>query len=94
MFVAIKRFFNIKRIKMTASVQSLPQPFTNVQLELLKVFAHQVSDHDLLDLRFMLAQFFAQRAVEAADVAWEKNNWTVADVTRLLNTKLRTPYKK
>ena len=39
------------RIKMTALVQSLPQPFTNVQLELLKVFAHQVSDHDLLDLR-------------------------------------------
>ena len=75
------------------AAQSLFQPFTNVQHELLKVFAHQVSDSDLLELRLVLAQFFAQKATDAADAAWDKNGWTDADAERLINTKLRTSYK-
>ena len=71
---------------MTATIA---QPFTNVQLELLKVFSHQVEDTALLELRQMLAQFFAQRAIAAADTAWDENGWTDADVDRLLTTKLR-----
>jgi hypothetical protein len=77
---------------MTGESQPIKQPFTNVQLELLKVFAHHVSDSDLLELRRLLAQFFAKKAVEAADAAWDKNGWTDTDVDRLLDTKLRTPY--
>lgn len=41
--------------------------FSNTQLELLKVFSHQVSDDDLNDLRLLLAQFFADKAIAAAD---------------------------
>ena len=78
---------------MTAESQPIKQPFSNVQLELLKVFAHHVSDSDLLELRRLLAQFFAKKAVETADAAWDRNGWTDSDVDRLLNTKLRTPYK-
>jgi hypothetical protein len=79
---------------MVPESQPIKQPFSNVQLELLKVFSYQISDSDLIELRRLLAQFFAQKAVEAADAAWEDNNWTDADIERLLNTKLRTPYKK
>ena len=79
---------------MVSDSQSIKQPFSNVQLELLKVFAHNVSDSDLIELRRLLAQFFAKKAVNAADAAWDKNEWTDVDVDRLLNTKLRTPYKK
>ncbi len=79
---------------MASDSQSIKQPFSNVQLELLKVFAHNVSDSDLIELRRLLAQFFAKKAVNAADAAWDKNEWTDVDVDRLLNTKLRTPYKK
>ena len=71
---------------MTATIAQL---FTNVQLELLKVFSHQVEDTALLELRQMLAQFFAQRVIAAADTAWDENGWTDADVDRLLTTKLR-----
>lgn len=78
---------------MASKSQSIQQPFSNVQLELLKVFAHHVSDNDLLELKRLLVQFFSKRAVETADAAWDKNNWTDADVDRLLNTKLRTPYQ-
>ena len=71
---------------MTATI---PQPFTNVQLELLKVFSHQVDDLALAELRQLLAHFFAQRAIIAANMAWDNNSWTDTDVDRLLTTKLR-----
>lgn len=53
---------------MVSPSHSVKQPLSNVQLELLRVFAHQVSDNDLSDLRQMIAEFFAHRAVVAADV--------------------------
>jgi hypothetical protein len=84
----------VKSNDMTTTSSPILQPFTNVQLELLKVFAHQISESDFLDLRTVLVQFFAQRATAAADAAWDKNNQTDADVERLLNTKLLTPYQR
>jgi hypothetical protein len=36
------------------------------------------------------AAFFSQKAVKAADAAWDKNGWSEADVQLLLNTKLRS----
>lgn len=65
----------------------LKQPFTNVQLELLKVFSHQLPDDDLADLRKMLALFFADRLVRQADKVWDDNQWGDQDVDRMLNTK-------
>lgn len=67
--------------------------FSNTQLELLKVFSHQVSDEDLNDLRLLLAQFFAEKAIAAADKVWTDEAWDNAKTTQLLNTKLRTPYR-
>ncbi len=45
----------------------LKQPFTNVQLELLKTFSHQLSESDLIDLKNPLALFFAERLIIQAD---------------------------
>jgi hypothetical protein len=78
---------------MASKSQSIKQPFSNVQLELLKVFAHHVSDNDLIDLRQVLAEFFSKKAITAADTAWDKNGWSETDVQRLLTTKLRKSNK-
>ncbi|MCO6490061.1 MAG: hypothetical protein J5I98_16740 [Phaeodactylibacter sp.] len=67
----------------------IQQPLTNVQLELLKTFAHNLNEEELLQLRKLLANFFAQRAIDAANRAWDEKGWTDEDVDRLLNTKLR-----
>ncbi|MCB0097904.1 MAG: hypothetical protein KDE46_19360 [Caldilineaceae bacterium] len=67
----------------------IQQPFTNVQLELLRTFAHNLNEEELLQLRKLLAEFFAQRAIDAANHAWDERGWTNEDVDRLLNTKLR-----
>lgn len=66
------------------------QPFSNLQLELLKAFTHQLDDRELVELKKMLASFFAKRAVEQANKAWDEKGWTDADVDRMLNTKMRT----
>ena len=70
-------------------MSSIQQPLTNVQLELLKAFSHQLKEEDLFELRKLLVQFFAQKAIAAANKAWDEKGWTDEDVDRLLNTKLR-----
>ncbi|MCB9281229.1 MAG: hypothetical protein H6562_20240 [Lewinellaceae bacterium] len=70
-------------------MSSLQQPLSNVQLELLKAFSHQLKEEDLIELRKLLAQFFAQKAIAAADRTWEERGWNDEEVNQLLNTKLR-----
>jgi hypothetical protein len=66
-----------------------PSPsLTNVQLELLKVFSYQVSDEDLLELKDTLAKFFAEKAIQSANQAWDEQGWDEQKVDELLSTKL------
>lgn len=65
-------------------METLQTPLTNLQLELLKVFSRTVSEEDLLQIRQMLAKFFAEKAMNLADQAWEAQSWTAEDTERLL----------
>jgi len=55
---------------------SIDKPLSNLQLELIKMFSHQLSDEDLLEVRRMLARFFADRATSEMDRIWEENQWS------------------
>jgi len=68
----------------------IKQPFTNLQLELLKTFSYQLEERELLEVKKMLAVFFAERAIEQADKTWDEKGWTDADVDRLVVTKMRS----
>ncbi|MGB3778152.1 MAG: hypothetical protein WA960_07310 [Tunicatimonas sp.] len=70
---------------------TLKQPLSNVQLEILNAFSHQLSDEELLKFKDTIAQYFADRAVRAADRAWDEKGWTDDDVDRMLSTKMRKP---
>ena len=67
----------------------LKQPFTNVQLELLKTFSHQLPESDLIDLKKTLALFFAEKLIVQADKAWEDQKWNNKLVDEMLQTKMR-----
>lgn len=69
------------------------QQFSNLQLELLKVFSRPVSDDDLLTIRKFLANHFAQKAMNLADEVWDKNQWTDEDAARMMNEHLRVSSK-
>ena len=67
----------------------LKQPFTNVQLELLKTFSHQLPESDLIDLRKTLALFFAEKLIVQADKTWEDKKWNNQTMDEMLQTKMR-----
>lgn len=68
---------------------ALKQPFSNLQLELLKLYAANVSDEDLLAIKKWLAKYFFEKAKDAADKAWDEKGF---DEETLLKTHRRTPY--
>lgn len=65
---------------------------SNLQLELLKLYAQNVSNQDLTNIRDLIAQYFAEQAMDMADQVWEDKGWTDEDSHRLANTRMRTPY--
>lgn len=75
-------------------METLERPLSNLQLELLKAFSHQLSEEDLLQIKAILAAFFAKKSIEEANKAWDKEGWNQQKVNSLLRTKLRTPYKE
>lgn len=74
-------------------METLERPLSNLQLELLKAFSHQLSEQDLLQVRALLAAFFAKKSIETANKVWDEEGWTPEKVDQLLHSKLRTPYK-
>lgn len=76
---------------MESTTPSSP-PLTNLQLELVKLFAKEVPEEDLKNIRHLIANYFAEKAMDKADEAWDDKGWTAEDAERMLHTKMRTPY--
>lgn len=51
-------------------------PLTNVQLELLKVFAMGVSEEEVVEIRRLLARYFMSKAVHEATKVWAEKGYT------------------
>ena len=51
-------------------------PMSNIQLELLKIYATDISEHDLLEIKRYLAKFFMKKAIAAADQTWDEKGYT------------------
>lgn len=68
---------------------AINQPLSNVQLEILKAFSHQLTETELQEFRKTLALFFAQKAIKKANEVWEEKGWNEKDVDSMLETKMR-----
>ncbi|MCC6725228.1 MAG: hypothetical protein IT258_12010 [Saprospiraceae bacterium] len=55
---------------------NIPSTLTNLQLELLKLYALQLSNDDLIEVRRMLAKFFYKKMVESANKDWETKGYS------------------
>jgi hypothetical protein len=82
----IKRVW-VKRIIMQS------QKLTNLQLELLKVFSYQLNQQQLMDIKNLLAKYFAEQASQEMDKLWEEHNWDVDTMKNWANEHFRTPYE-
>jgi len=59
-------------------------PLSNVQMELMKLYATDLSNTDLLELKQQLAKFYAEKSIKAADKVWDEKGYTAEDMDRLL----------
>jgi hypothetical protein len=62
---------------------------SNVQLELLKLYANNISEQSLIEIRQVLAEYFAQKATEAMDTEWEQRGLTPEDMIQWTNEHKR-----
>jgi hypothetical protein len=77
-----KTIHSIRRPQMNPMT---PRPLTNMQMELLKIFAIDLSEEELADIRTVLAKHFADRLSRRVDEIWEEKGLTQADMERWLN---------
>lgn len=73
------------------SASPLSQPLTNLQLELLKLYAREVPESDLLEIRRLLAGYFMKKATTLADQIWDEKG---LNEDELLKGHYRTPYRR
>jgi hypothetical protein len=69
------------------------QKLTNLQLELLKIFSYKIAENQVIEIKQLLSNYFADKATEEMDRLWEENNWTEETMKEWSNEHLRTPYK-
>ena len=60
-------------------------PLSNLQQELLKLYASNVSDADLLAIKHYLVKFFAEKAITEADKIWDDKGYTNETMKNWLN---------
>ncbi len=62
-----------------------PQSLTNVQLELVKLYSTDLKQRELLELKQLLANFFAQKAIKGANKIWDDKKLSNQDMETWLN---------
>ena len=61
------------------------QKLSSLQLELLKVYSFNPSEEELLEIRTMLAKYFAGKLIEKVDEKVKEKNYTAKDFDSILN---------
>lgn len=66
---------------------------TNLQLEILQLFRYELDEKQLLEIRDLLARYFADRATEEMDRLWEERGWTEDTMEEWSEEHMRTKYE-
>jgi hypothetical protein len=64
---------------------TIQPPLTNLQVELLKLFAKQLPEKDLLAIRDLISNYLLERTFELVDTEWERRNYTIENFQQKLN---------
>ncbi|MDB5143799.1 MAG: hypothetical protein JWQ66_2512 [Mucilaginibacter sp.] len=48
---------------------------SNIQIELLKLFQYNLPEKQLIEIKNILAKYFANTATEEMDRLWDENGW-------------------
>jgi hypothetical protein len=68
----------------------LHAPLSNLQLELIKLFRYELPDAQLLEIRRMLARYFAQKVTDEMSQIWDERGWSEETIEGWKNEKMRS----
>lgn len=74
-------------------METLNYPLSNMQIELLKLFARDIEEQDLKEIKDLITVYLAKKLTDEADKVWNDKGWTNETMDQFLNTHMRTPYK-
>jgi hypothetical protein len=74
--------------------KTLNTPLSNLQLELLKIFSHNLSEKEIKEVRTLLLDYFSKKAISEANMVWDNENWDEKKIQSILNDSDRTAYGK
>ena len=63
---------------------------SNLQLELLKVYSQNLDDDQLLEIKDILTNYFAEKATQEMDKLWVENNWDNKTIDIWANEHMRS----
>ncbi len=64
---------------------TLAKPLTNLQYELLKYFQYEVKDDELLEIKRLLSDYFAKKAMDDMDKLWDAEGLSNDTMDKWLN---------
>jgi hypothetical protein len=67
------------------ATQDLKPSFSNLQLELLKLYANGISDEQLTEIKWLLGKYFAEKATSGMDSFIKEKGLTPQDIIEKSN---------
>ncbi len=65
---------------------------TNLQIELLKTFSRPIPDEQVMEIKQLLADYFAQKVDESVDALFAEKGWDAHTAAQWAQEHNRTPY--
>jgi len=66
---------------------------SNIQLELLKIYSSNISEEQLLEIKFLLAKYFADKVTNGIDKLFDEKGWGQEKIEEWSKEHMRTKYK-
>jgi hypothetical protein len=65
---------------------------TNLQLELLRMFKYDLNESQLVEVRELLASYFADKVDSEMEKVCNEKEWSISTIETLANKHTRTSY--
>lgn len=66
-------------------IATINPPLSNLQVEMLKLFATDVPEENLAEVKNMIAKYLLEKTRDKADAAWISKGYTAESFEKLLN---------
>lgn len=82
---------NVNESEVAYNVSTAPV-FTSYQMQILDSIANVKDEHDMLEIRNLIAEYFSNKALDAMDKLCDEGKLSVHTIESWSSEHMRTPY--